>query len=443
MTISYETLKATKSFILGREQYTEQRLKCRTVGSFVELTLDHLNHVADQICQISGKSRRGSIFRIGITYLTPENILVPLPFQSIIQTQKLFIDEYLHMPLEKTTLGPLIASGKSDTIADLPAHFAQRPRSLASQIAIRNGVRSNMRCPYQTLKSQGILFVSANVPHFFDGPIFDYIVDLVPDIEAFLTTADEMATCLDLQQRSVEEKGVIEKNEFLLQRFKWELMPDQLPFEELMHSRLVHFKAAPSLSPNLINTWRLGEKKLAILSIHARSCDLSDVNLVLFLRGMFLKHMTANQSVSEVVFFLFNQYWSFLTANHADFPSQTELSLFFGLLDLQNRSLSFINTGSVHAFCLKQTGQLEPELPKAASFEQLESSMETETLYFQRGDRFILSNWPALNEIQAWPDLLAEQHDQGFDHWADHLQQSLQQKSRNHEDSSLILLQFL
>ncbi len=390
-----------KKLISSKEKWNANQKKVENVRDYVDALIAHLNEVAKIINNRNEVEHKGNIFRIGITHIV-DNKIVPLPLVKSKELEKVFIDEFLIMPVEATSLGKLLETGKGDTIKDMEEHLAERKHSVSSQIALKWGVQSNMRMPYKTIKNTGIIFFSANVTYFFNDELFEYIESLLPEIEAYLNIANDFDTLMKMQEELVQKEGDTLHSNKLLQGLQLVLEKENNPFTDKIKYVQKVFMAGDKVSGNLIDLWKVSENKIAVLLLE------SDVNLVdsakmsLYLRGMFLKETREQKSVSEVVKALEKYYWEYLDSDPVLTSTEETVSVFFAELDLTNYKLTYSNVGFIHPIvCHKENGTVDVLENTGLYFGSMDQNFDEKTIELKQGERLFLATSTLLEIIKT------------------------------------------
>ncbi len=380
-----------KKLIASKENWQTKQKKIETVSEYVNALIDHLNEVAQIIAAKNGEKLKGKIFRIGITHLV-KNKLVPLPLVRAKELEKVFLDEFLVMPVEATSLGKLLETGKGDTIPDMEEHLAKRVKSISSQIALKWGVKSNMRMPYKTLKNSGIIFFSANVTHFFNEELFDYIESLIPDIEAYLNIANDFDKLVEMQEAMVNKEGDSLHSKKLLHRLQIILEKEQNPFPGKINYEQKVILKGNEVSGNLINLWKIDENKAAILLLESDVNIVSSARMSLYLRGMFLKETQRTTKVVEIVKALEKYYWEFLDSDPYLTPTEEMVSVFLGILNFDKYELTYSNIGFIHPIiCHKDEGTVDVLENTGLYFGSMDQSFTEKTIQLKKGERLFLA----------------------------------------------------
>ncbi len=408
-----------KKLISAKEKWQNNQKRIGSVPEYVDELITHLNEVASVIATKNGISLKGKIFRIGITHLVDDK-LVPLPLVKSEQLDKVFIDEFLIMPLEVTTLGKLLETGKGDSISDMEKHLADRKKSISSQIALKWGVYSNMRMPYKTLKNSGIIFFSSDVTDFFNEELFDYIESLIPEIEAYLNIANDFDSLMTMQEQLVKKEGDSLHSEKLLQRMQLVLEKEKNPFEDKIKYVQKVLTVGDKVSGNLIDLWKVNENKLALLLLESNVNIVDSARMSLYLRGMFLKETGEQKPVAEVVKALENYYWEFLDGEPELTSTEEMVSVFLAELDLTTKELTYANVGFIHPFvCHTEDGSVDVLENTGLYFGSMDKNLEERTLKLKQGERLfiatstlleIVKNEESLFGLKSLHNVISETH---------------------------------
>ncbi|GEM_PF-7130401 len=384
-------LLSDKKLIASKEKWQTKQKKVETVSEYVNALINHLNEVASIIAAKKGEKLKGKIFRIGITHLV-DNKLVPLPLVRAKELEKVFLDEFLVMPVEATSLGKLLETRKGDTIRDMEAHLAKRVKSISSQIALKWGVKSNMRMPYKTLKNSGIIFFSADVTNFFNEELFDYIESLIPDIEAYLNIANDFDKLVEMQEELVNKEGDSLHSKKLLHHLQIILEKEQNPFPEKLNYEQKVILKGNEVSGNLINLWKIDENRAAILLLESDVNIVDSARMSLYLRGMFLKETQKTQKVVEIVKALEKYYWEFLDSDPYLTSTEEMVSVFLGIINLSKHELTYSNIGFIHPIiCHKDEGTVDILENTGLYFGSMDQSFTEETVPLKKGERLFLA----------------------------------------------------
>lgn len=277
----------------SRERFQRAQAAASSLSAFVDALLLHVNEVAHLIRD--ERADNGHIFRIGLSFLTDDDLVVPVPFRK--QDGQLFIDQFHVMPLNRTTLGNLLESGVGDTIPDMEAHLHERGQSLSTQVALREGVRSNARFPWFSLDRKGFLYYSATVPRFFGEELMAFLGDLVPQVELQLRLFDSMRA-LGQVLRGQAGKPLLEKNPVGLDRLVRLLDVAENP--DPARITVDSHPARPGQA-SLVNLWRRDEHRLFLLAMLMDDDRAEALNLLLLLRGLFMQQAARRINPSRIL----------------------------------------------------------------------------------------------------------------------------------------------
>ncbi len=389
-----------KKLISSKEKWQANQKKIENVPQYVDALIEHINEVASIIAAKNGTNEKGKIFRIGITHLVDDK-LVPLPLVKSKELDKVFIDEFLIMPLEATTLGKLLETGKGDSINDMEKHLAERKKSISSQIALKWGVLSNMRMPYNTLKNRGIIFFSADITNFFNEELFDYIESLIPEIEAYLNIANDFDALMTAQEELVKKEGDTLHSEKLLQGLQLVLEKEKNPFEDRIKYEQTVLFSGNKVSGNLIDLWKINENKLAILLLESNVSIVDSARMSLYLRGMFLKETRDQKPVAEVVKSLEKYYWEFLDSEPELTSTNEMVSVFLAELDLISKELKYSNVGFIHPIvCHKEDGTVDILENTGLYFGSMDQNLEERSITLKSGERLFIATSSLLEIVK-------------------------------------------
>jgi hypothetical protein len=249
------------------------------LGEYVQALLVHANEAA---AALRDDPPRGRVFRVGLATVGEDGLVAPLPFQR--PCPSLFIDQFHAMPLAATSLGPLLERGRGDRIDDLEAHLRRRGVSLSTQVALREGVRANVRLPWRALDRRGFLWFSADAPRFFDDALFAHLESLVPEVELQLRLLDALEPLLPAgaaRPRSLAGSGEG------LARLRRLLETEESPFPEGLE--LAWTASREETGASLVNLWRLGEERALLCALQCREPGVESLRLLLTLRGWALQ----------------------------------------------------------------------------------------------------------------------------------------------------------
>jgi len=389
-----KSLLNDKKLIALKNDWIGRQKKVNNVKDYVDELIDHLNKVAKLIAIKDKTTLTGKIFRIGITHLV-DNKLVPLPLVKSDQLKKLFkifIDQFLIIPVKATSLGVILESDNGDTITDMEKHLAERKVSVSSQIALKWGIKSNMRMPYSTLKNKGIIFFSSDVTNFFNEELFDYIESIIHDVEAYLNITNDFDALMKTQESLVEKEGDVFHSKNLLRNLKLFLEEDTHPFEDKIKYEQRIFTTGKNISGNLLNLWKLDENRLAILLLESDVNLVDSVKMSLYLRGMFLKEAKKKERVVDVVTELEKYFWSFLSSEPSLTSTSEAVSAFYGVLNLKDSELTYSNAGFIHPLiCRKDEGTVDILENTGLYFGSMDQSFEERKVTLKKGERFFIA----------------------------------------------------
>lgn len=255
----------------------------RTLDEYTQALLVHVNEVAAAL-RAPGSPPRGRVFRVGLAFVSEDGLVIPVPFQRS-GPPSLFIDQFHVMPLRATSLGALLDSGRGDRINDLEAHLASRGISLSTQVALREGVRSNVRLPWRSLDRRGFLWFSADTPRFFDDPLFQHLESLVPEVELQLRLLDMLEPLLPGGARPRPLEG----SETGLRRLRQLLDVEENPLPGVLE---LDWRPPLEEGASLINLWRLGREQALLCAMECGGESEAALRLLLTLRGWLLQLAT-------------------------------------------------------------------------------------------------------------------------------------------------------
>ncbi len=377
-----------------KERWQKVQKKFTSVQEYVDNLIEHINRMAELYAKKRGEKLNGRVFRIGITHLTPKGYLVPLPVKDKKSVQeKMFLHEFMIIPISETTLEPLLESGKGDSIPDMEAHLKKRGgKSVSSQIALQYGVKSNVRMPYHTIRNKGIIFFSADVPHFFHKELLEYIQSIVPDIEAFFNINNDFEVLVKAQEEFASREGDTLHNKKLMHQAKMILAPTHYPFTDRIKVEQTFFTQERLVSGNLSNLWKLDNHRLATLLIEAETYQVEAARMSLYLRGMFLKEATPEKRPSEVVRALEKYFWDYLETDAYLTSTEEQVSVFYGILDFNKDEMIYCNVGFLHPLlCCRKEQKVYALENTGLYFGSMDTYFEDETIPFHPTDRLLLA----------------------------------------------------
>jgi hypothetical protein len=277
----------------SRRRFRERQAQLRSLDEFTQTLLIHVNEVAAAL-RPAGDPPRGRVFRIGLAFVSEDGLVVPVPFQRARPTS-LFIDQFHVMPLRATSLGPLLESGRGDRIDDLETHLAARGVSLSTQVALREGVRSNARLPWHSLDRRGILWFSADTPRFFDDALMEFLTELVPEVELQLRLLDMLEPLLP---GGVERPRSLEESRPALSRLRQLLEVEDNPLPGRLK---LEWHPAVDEGARLINLWRVGRESALLCGLECEGESEAALRLLLTLRGWLLQQAAIARHPARVV----------------------------------------------------------------------------------------------------------------------------------------------
>ncbi|MFA7331334.1 MAG: hypothetical protein WC326_09715 [Candidatus Delongbacteria bacterium] len=277
----------------SRRRFRERQTQVRSLDEYSQALLIHVNEVAVALRPM-GDPPRGRVFRIGLAFVSEDGLVVPVPFQRA-RPGSLFIDQFHVMPLRATSLGPLLERRRGDRIDDLAAHLEQRGVSLSTQVALREGVRSNVRLPWFSLDRRGILWFSADTPRFFDDRLFAYLESLVPEVELQLRLLDMLEPLLPALG---EWPLPLERSAPGLQRLRQLLDVEENPLPGRV---ALEWHPPRDEGARLINLWRVGQDRVLLCALECEGESEAALRLLLTLRGWLLQQAAAARHPARVL----------------------------------------------------------------------------------------------------------------------------------------------
>lgn len=272
-------------------RFRERQSAAQGLDEYTQALLIHVNEVAAALR--GGEPPRGRVFRIGLAYVSEDRLVVPVPFRRQ-RPGSLFMDEFHVMPLRATSLGPLLESGQGDRIDDLEAHLAERGTSLSTQVALREGVRSNVRLPWRSLDRRGFLWFSADVPRFFDDDLFRHLETLVPEVELQLRLLDLLEPVLPAGGRP----RALEDNRAGLERLGRLLDVEDNPLPGRLE---LEWHAPREDGARLVNLWKTGSGGVLLCALECEGEAEAALRLLLTVRGWCLQQASRVRHPARVV----------------------------------------------------------------------------------------------------------------------------------------------
>jgi len=280
----------------SRRRLQAAALRARSLGDYVLALMTHVNECAEAMRPV-GEVARGRVVRVGLATVSEDGLVLPVPFRRT--APSLFIDQFHALPLRSTTLGPLLESGHGDGIEDLEAHLALRGHSLSTQIALREGLRSNVRLPWHSLDRRGFLWFSADVPRFFSPALFAHLEELVPEVELQLRLLDALSPLLPV---GPARPCNLELHAEALARLADLLDEHHNPMPE--HLDLQWEEGTASQVCALAQVWRMGPDQVLLATLEIDSRHEADLRLMLTLQGwvrqLALRHRHPGRLLEEV-----------------------------------------------------------------------------------------------------------------------------------------------
>ncbi len=280
----------------SRRRLQAAALRARNLGDYVLALLTHVNECA-QALRSPQEQVRGRVVRVGLATVTEDGLVVPVPFRR--PAPSLFMDQFHALPLRSTSLGPLLDSGHGDGIEDLEAHLSARGSSLSTQIALREGIRSNVRLPWHSLDRRGILWFSADVPRFFSPALMEHLESLVPEVELQLRLLDALSPLLPAgpaRPRNLEmhPEAMLRLAELLDERRN--PAPDVLELEWA--------GGLPEHGCGIAQVWRMAPDQVLLSALEIESREEADLRLLLTMQGwvrqLALRHRHPGRLLEEV-----------------------------------------------------------------------------------------------------------------------------------------------
>lgn len=261
----------------SRRRLQAAALRARNLGDYVLALLTYVNERA-QALRSPQEQARGRVVRVGLATVTEEGLVVPVPFRR--SAPSLFLDQFHALPLKSTSLGPLLESGRGDGIEDMEAHLAARGSSLSTQIALREGIRSNVRLPWHSLDRQGFLWFSADVPRFFSPALMEVLESLVPEVELQLRLMDALSPLLPAgpaRPRNLElhPEALMRLTELLDERVNPAPHVLDMEWAELL----------PQRGCGIAQVWRMAPDQVLLSSIEIESREEADLRHLLTVQG--------------------------------------------------------------------------------------------------------------------------------------------------------------
>jgi len=382
-----------KRIISAKSKWYESQKKAQTVAEYVNNLINHLNKVNSIISLRHDIPEKGEIFRIGITHLTENKIITPVHFTDRTKLDKMFLEEFMVLPIGKTTLGKLIDSGKGDVIQNMKEHFESRPKSISAQMALKLGVESNVRMPYKTVKQKGIIFFSADVVDFFSDLLVNYIESIIPDIEAYLNITEDFDNLVKSREALAKEEGDIYSSTNLMQKLKMALeTKEEYPFKDKILIKQEIFSSGKHLTGNLANIWELDENRMAFLLIESEVFQVDSAKMSLYLRGMFCKEAAAIDKPKDVMQKLESHFWDFLDIDPSMASTEENASIFYGIFDFNDRTLQYTNAGFLQpVVCRKEADNPLFLNNSGLFFGSMDREFTDNSAAFTSGDKFVFA----------------------------------------------------
>jgi hypothetical protein len=292
-------------------RFRERQSAARSLDEYTQALLIHVNEVAAALRD--GEPPRGRVFRVGLAYVSEDRLVVPVPFRRK-RPGSLFMDEFHVMPLRATSLGPLLEHGRGDRIDDLEAHLATRGVSLSTQVALREGVRSNVRLPWRSLDRRGFLWFSADVPRFFDDALFQHLESLVPEVELQLRLLDLLEPLLPMGGRP----RALEGNRPALERLGRLLDVEDNPLPGRLE---LDWHPPREDGVRLVNLWKAGSGAVLLCALECEGEAEAALRLLLTVRGWCLQQASRARHPARVMEGVEEQVRQFRAAGALPLPA--------------------------------------------------------------------------------------------------------------------------
>jgi sigma-B regulation protein RsbU (phosphoserine phosphatase) len=327
-------------------------------GELVEKFLDIMNEalvISNSVYGVHGAhsvhGNGGKIIRIGVTTISENGIISPIRIvRKKALSKKMYLDTFFLLPLERTSLGPLLDSMKGDYINDMAEHLRNaitRGRiSLSSQICTREGIQSNMRFPYRTHKNRGFIFFSADQKGMFNDLLLEFTQGLIKVFETSLEVCNDLDALILYQEQVIKDKGAVTESPELLGYIQKKLEPDENPFPDNDRIEIFHrcFPWEGHPSGDLLNVWRLDEGKYAILVSDVTGHGKESALITIFLRGFFLKETEDDPSPSVVMDRVHRQLRKYIENNFANAFVYSATTI-YGIIDTRAGTFTYCNAG--------------------------------------------------------------------------------------------------
>ncbi len=332
--------RKTELIRASRERFDRSQAAAVDLGDFVQALLLHVNEVA-RVLQ-GERPDGGHVFRIGISYLSTDGLVLPVRFRR--SSPSLFVDQFHAMPLDKTSLGELFLGGHGDTIPDMAEHLARRGQSLSSQVALREGVRSNARIPWFSLDRKGVLYFSANVPRFFGTELLEELHAITQRVELHLRLSDAFDLARqfkDSGQASIESSLTGMNQLARLLDVHDNPAPGRLVLDHL---------PALGAAARLINLWPRQGDKVFLMAIEMQDQQLDSINHLLLLRGLVLQQAAGHANPSTIMDRLLAAYAGGQSEGWIAEMKDAIKGLALGLIHLDHGHMDFVQTGTAQLF---------------------------------------------------------------------------------------------
>ncbi len=389
--------------VLGELEAFKEAAKIEFYGiSDTEKLVNSLINIVNRALEISGRvtgKSKGRVFRIGVTTLNNQDILAPIRVvRKVALNEKMFLDTFFLMPLQSTSLAPLLESMRGDYINDMEKHMndelAKGRVSISSQICLKEKIMANMRFPYKTRKNSGFIFFAGNIKGMFNEMILNFTQDLIHTFENVLEVCNDLDALISAQEDSIKEKSPATENYELLRRIQEKLEPDDDEISKNKNLEIFHtcFPWEGHPSGDLLNVWDMGDKK-AVLIADVTGHGKEAATITISLRGLFLRESSLNQSPKNVMEKVHGQLRSFIEKRFHN-PDALYATTFYGVYDPAGRTFEYCNAGHIPPYLLKSgkggkgiTELITTNMPLAMPFEK---SFNEKSIRLDPGDILVL-----------------------------------------------------